>query len=209
MSEKSNSFTDPQIIGRFLTYQKQFENALLSIKDPKFLVQFQRAVELSVLTLKDKKAIAVAGNGGSHSDAMHISAELINQFMYAHEPLPVIALGTNQSVLTSWSNDKSFENQLSREMLAYKDMLGLVICITTSGKSKNILELISVAKKNKLKVIALTSETASKYLSECDVILGVGSTITSNIQEIHSIIYHALCGEIERAFTSEILQSEL
>ena len=208
MSDKSSSFNSSQIINRFLSYQKQFENALLSIKDPKFLVQFQLAVELSVLTLKSKKAIAVAGNGGSHSDAMHISAELINQFMYTHEPLPVIALGTNQSVLTSWSNDKSFENQFAREMLAYKDLVGLVICITTSGKSKNILELIAVAKKNNLKVIALTSEPASKYLSECDVILGVDSTVTSNIQEIHSIIYHALCSEIERAFTSDALPSE-
>jgi D-sedoheptulose 7-phosphate isomerase len=191
-----------------LSYQQQFNDAFISIKDPEFLMQFQRAVELSVLTLKNKKAIAVAGNGGSHSDAMHISAELVNQFMYTHEPLPVITLGTNQSVLTSWSNDKSFENQFSREMLAYKDLIGLVICITTSGKSKNILELIAVAKKNKIKIIALTSKPASKYLSECDVILGVGSTVTSNIQEIHSIIYHALCSEIERAFTTDALPSE-
>jgi phosphoheptose isomerase len=208
MPDKSNNLNNSQVIGRFLSYQKQFENALLSIKNPEFLLQFQIAVELSVQTLKSKKGIAVAGNGGSHADAMHISAELVNQFMYTHEPLPVIALGTNQSVLTSWSNDKSFENQFSREMLAYKDLIGLVICITTSGKSKNILELIAVAKKNKIKVIALTSEPASKYLSECDVILGVGSTVTSNIQEIHSIIYHALCSEIERAFTSDALPSE-
>ena len=198
MSENSSSFTDSQVINRFLSYQAQFENALLSIKHPEFLTQFQIAVELSVQTLKNKKGIAIAGNGGSHSDAMHISAELVNQFMYTHEPLPVIALGTNQPVLTSWSNDKSFENQLSREMLAFKDLIGLVICITTSGKSKNILELIAVAKK---------SENASRYLSECDVILGVGSKVTSNIQELHSIIYHALCGEIERAFTSDVLPS--
>ena len=208
MSDKPSNFISSQVINRFLSYQRQFENALVSIKNPEFLLQFQTAVELSVQTLKGKKAIATAGNGGSHSDAMHISAELVNQFMYTHEPLPVIALGTNQSVLTSWSNDKSFENQLSREMLAYKDLIGLVICITTSGKSKNILELIAVAKKNKIKVIALTSEPASKYLSECDVILGVGSTVTSNIQEVHSIIYHALCSEIERAFTSDVLPSE-
>ncbi len=207
MSENSSSFTDSQVINRFLSYQAQFESALLSIKHPEFLTQFQIAVELSVQTLKNKKGIAIAGNGGSHSDAMHISAELINQFMHTHEPLPVIALGTNQPVLTSWSNDKSFENQLSREMLAFKDLIGLVICITTSGKSKNILELIAEAKKNKIKVIALTSEHASRYLSECDVILGVGSKVTSNIQEIHSIIYHALCGEIERAFTSDVLPS--
>lgn len=208
MPDKSNILNNSQVISRFLSYQKQFENTLLSIKNPEFLLQYQIAVELSVQTLKSKKAIAVAGNGGSHADAMHISAELVNQFMYTHEPLPVIALGTNQSVVTSWSNDKSFENQFSREMLAYKDLIGLVICITTSGKSKNILELIAVAKKNNIKVIALTSEPASKYLPECDVILGVGSTVTSNIQEIHSIIYHALCGEIERAFTNDKLPSE-
>jgi len=208
MSDTSNSFFNSPIIGRFLSYHQQFKDSLTSIEDPEFLMQFQLAVELSILTLKNKKAIAVAGNGGSHSDAMHISAELVNQFMYTHEPLPVIALGANQSVLTSWSNDKSFESQLSREMLAYKDIIGLVICITTSGKSKNILELIKVAKKNNIKVIALTSKAASKYLSESDVVLGVGSTITSNIQEVHTIIYHALCGEIERAFTDDLLPGE-
>ena len=71
-----------------------------------------------------------------------------------------------------------------------------------------ILKWINASAKNKINVIALTSEAASKYLSECDVILGVGSTITSSIQEIHTIIYHALCGEIERAFTGDLLPSE-
>ena len=197
MSEKSNR------INRFLSYQQQFEVAFKSIRDPEFLIQFQKAVELAVETLKSKKAIAIAGNGGSHADAMHISAELVNQFMYKHEPLPVITLGVNPSVLTSWSNDNSFENQFSREMMAYKEMIGLVICITTSGKSKNILELVKVAKANQIKVIALTSKVASKYLLGCDVVLGVNSTITSNIQEVHSIIYHSICAEIERVFTSD------
>lgn len=193
------------VIGRFLSYQKQFEEAFESMQNPEFLTQFQKAVDISVQTLKNKKAIAVAGNGGSHSDAMHITAELVNQFMYSHEPLPVITLGTNSPVLTSWSNDKSFETQFSRELLAYKDIVGLVICITTSGKSNNIIDLIKEAKKNNISVIALTSEIATIYLSESDVILGVGATVTSNIQELHAITYHALCCEIERAFTHDLL----
>ena len=146
-----------------MSYQSQFENSLKSIKDPKFLEQFHRATELLIQTIRSKKAIAVAGNGGSHADAMHISAELINQFMYTHEPLPVIALGTNQPVVTSWSNDNSFEKQFAREMLAYKDFLGLIICITTSGKSKNILELIKAAKNNNISVIVLTSLILEKF----------------------------------------------
>ena len=208
MSSNSSIFNYSDVASRFLSYQSQFENSLKSIKDPKFLEQFHRATELLIQTIRSKKAIAVAGNGGSHADAMHISAELINQFMYTHEPLPVIALGTNQPVVTSWSNDNSFEKQFAREMLAYKDFLGLIICITTSGKSKNILELIKAAKNNNISVIVLTSYKAKKYLPKCDVILGVDSTVTSNIQELHSIIYHALCSEVERAFTTEFLHKK-
>lgn len=192
--EKSNSFD------RFLAYQNQFEVAFNSIKTDDFLQKFERAKQLMINALSNNKMVAIAGNGGSNADAMHFSAELINQFKYSHRPLPVLALGTNQPVMTSWSNDQSFDDQYSREMLAYKEFLGLVICITTSGESRNILNLIKVAKQNGIPIVALTGKNGTKHLAECNEILTVNSTQTSTVQEVHTIIYHALCIEVELEF---------
>ena len=146
--------------------------------------------------------IVIAGNGGSNADSMHFSAELVNQFKYPHRPFPVLALGANQPVITSWSNDQSFDDQFSREMLAYKDFLGLVICLTTSGKSKNILNLIQSAKIHGIPILALTGKSGTRHLKECNEILAVDSAVTSTIQELHTIIYHALCMEVELEFKS-------
>jgi D-sedoheptulose 7-phosphate isomerase len=188
---------------RFLTYQKDFENAFKSISTEDFLEKYDRARQLMINTLKSKKMIAIAGNGGSNADSMHFSAELVNQFKHHHRPLPVLSLGANQPVITSWSNDQSFDDQFTREMLAYKDFLGLIICITTSGKSKNILKLINSAKQIGIPVIALTSITGARKLNDCDEILAVDSITTSHIQEVHTIIYHALSLEVELEFKAK------
>jgi D-sedoheptulose 7-phosphate isomerase len=88
-------------------------------------------------------------------------------------------------------------------MLAYKDFLGLLICITTSGKSRNILKLISSAKGIGIPVIALTSTKGRRKMTGCDEILAVDSIITSHIQEVHTVIYHALSLEVELEFKAK------
>ena len=200
--KNSNNFVNSDPVQRFLTYQSHFETAFKSIKTDDFLQKFLRVKQLMVEVLSNNKMIAIAGNGGSNADAMHFSAELINQFKYPHRPLPVLSLGANQPVLTSWSNDRSFEDQFTREMLAYKHFLGLIICITTSGKSENIQKLIKSAKENNIPVLALTGKTGSEHLLECEEILVVNSAVTSTVQEVHTIIYHALCIEVELEFKS-------
>lgn len=200
--ENLNSPEEVSSTERFLAYQFQFEEALKSIKTDSFLVKFLHAKKLIIDSLSNNKMIAIAGNGGSNADAMHFSAELINQFKYPHRPLPVLALGTNQPVVTSWANDQSFSDQFTREMLAYKEFLGLIICITTSGKSENIQKLIKSAKENNIPVLALTGKTGSEHLLGCEEILVVNSAVTSTVQEVHTIIYHALCIEVELEFKS-------
>ena len=147
---------------------------------------YLEAVEICVTAINSRKRIFTAGNGGSHADAIHIAGELVNYFTIPHIGFPVMALGCNPAVLTSWANDQSFEEQLGRELSAYANSGDVLIAISTSGKSRNI---------------ALTSEKGSKLL-DSDVSLAVNSERTPHIQEGHIIIYHALCAEIEFQLTS-------
>jgi len=158
---------------------------------------YKALVLACINSIKRKKIIAVAGNGGSHADSIHLAAELVNQFTFEHDGFPVMALGANAAILTSWANDRSFESQLSREFSAFKDQIGLLICLTTSGKSKNIIELIKTAKRYKIPVGILSSEKATQYLPKSEYLLLVDSEDTPNIQESHLILYHSLCREIE------------
>ena len=188
------------IADRFLSYHNASISSSLDLKDPTFVDSYTNAVKFCVHALKSGQRIFTAGNGGSHADAIHIAGELVNYFTIPHEGLPVMALGCNPSVLTSWANDHSFEEQMSRELSAYARSGDVLIAITTSGKSKNILKLIETARKYGLKVLALTSKKGAGLI-DADVALTVDSDRTPHIQEGHIIIYHALCAEIEFQLT--------
>lgn len=190
---------------RFETYCEKSIQALRSLKSKSNLQNFNSLVSSCVNTIKSKKIIAVAGNGGSHADSIHFAAELVNQFTYKHEGFPVMALAANSAIVTSWANDKSFESQLSRELEAFKYQIGLLVCLTTSGKSKNITNLIRNAKKYQIPVAALCSNRAAKYLPTCDYLICVDSHDTPVIQESHVVIYHSLCREIEFQLSGKIL----
>ena len=186
---------------RFIDYHRNSINSSLLLKEPVLLKSYLEAVEICVTAIKSRKRIFTAGNGGSHADAIHIAGELVNYFTIPHIGFPVMALGCNPAVLTSWANDKSFEEQLGRELSAYAYSGDVLIAISTSGKSRNIHKAIEVARTLGVKVIALTSEKGSKLL-DSDVSLAVKSERTPHIQEGHIIIYHALCAEIEFQLTS-------
>lgn len=186
---------------RFIDYHRNSINSSLLLKEPEFLKSYLEAVEICVTAINSRKRIFTAGNGGSHADAIHIAGELVNYFTIPHIGFPVMALGCNPAVLTSWANDQSFEEQLGRELSAYANSGDVLIAISTSGKSRNIHKAIEVARSLGVKVIALTSEKGSKLL-DSDVSLAVNSERTPHIQEGHIIIYHALCAEIEFQLTS-------
>jgi D-sedoheptulose 7-phosphate isomerase len=186
---------------RFIDYHRNSINSSLLLKEPVFLKSYLEAVEICVTAIKSRKRIFTAGNGGSHADAIHIAGELVNYFTIPHIGFPVMALGCNPAVLTSWANDQSFEEQLGRELSAYAYSGDVLIAISTSGKSRNIHKAIEVARTLGVKVIALTSEKGSKLL-DSDVSLAVNSERTPHIQEGHIIIYFALCAEIEFQLTS-------
>jgi D-sedoheptulose 7-phosphate isomerase len=181
---------------RFLDYHSASIESSKSLASSTFLESYTEAVKLCVSAIKSKHRIFTAGNGGSFADAIHIAGELVNYFTIPHAGFPVMALGSNSSVLTSWANDHSFEEQFARELSAFAQPGDVLIALTTSGKSKNILKLIEVAKEMQVGIIGLTSKKGAQLLN-ADILLAVDSTSTPHIQEGHIIIYHALCAEIE------------
>jgi D-sedoheptulose 7-phosphate isomerase len=183
-------------IKRFQDYHSASLSSSNSLREKVFLASYTEAVAICIEAITSGKRIFTAGNGGSHADAIHIAGELVNYFIIPHEGYSVMALGCNPAVLTSWANDQSFEDQFARELSAYAHEGDVLMCLTTSGKSKNILRAIEVARGIGVKVIVLTSKKAIPFLN-ADVVLAVDSVHTPHIQEGHVIIYHALCTEIE------------
>ncbi len=138
------------------------------------------------------------GNGGSAGDAQHIAAELVGRFERERRALPAIALTTNTSTLTAIGNDYDYSKIFSRQVEAWAQPADVVIGISTSGNSPNVLEGIAAAKAKGAKTIGLTGEKGGKLASQADLCLKVPSTSTARIQESHIMIGHLLCLLVEQ-----------
>jgi D-sedoheptulose 7-phosphate isomerase len=142
--------------------------------------------------------IMIVGNGGSAADAQHMAAEFVNRFLRDRRPLPAIALTTDSSILTSISNDTEFREIFSRQIEALGKKQDVVIAITTSGNSPNILQAITQAKRMGIYAIALTGGDGGKVKSLADLTLCVSSTReAARIQEVHLTLEHILCEIVE------------
>lgn len=142
--------------------------------------------------------IIVFGNGGSAADAQHFSSELMGKFRISRDPIPAIALTTNTSNLTSISNDFSYEDVFFRQLQGLLNPNDVVIGISTSGKSRNVLKAVKYAKKQGVVTIGLTGNKKPNYLTKlADYNVIVPSTDTQRIQEAHLLLIHLMCGLIE------------
>lgn len=187
-------------------YIEESISNLQSIKNPEFIALISETVKLILDSVTNNGNILVCGNGGSHSDAQHFAGELVNFFTRDHKALNVITLGTNSAVASAWSNDHSFEDQFAREVEAYGNSNSLLIGITTSGKSKNVNNAFSKANSLGIKTLALTSKKALPYLaSNIDLIIPVPVNETHKIQELHIVIYHAICILVEENLPTNFL----
>ena len=179
-------------------YIEESISNLQSIKNPEFIALISETAKLILDSVTNNGNILVCGNGGSHSDAQHFAGELVNFFTRDHKALNVITLGTNSAVASAWSNDHSFEDQFAREVEAYGNSNSLLIGFTTSGKSKNVNNAFSKANSLGIKTLALTSKKALPYLANnIDLIIPVPVNETHKIQELHIVIYHAICILVE------------
>ncbi|MBI5582330.1 MAG: D-sedoheptulose 7-phosphate isomerase [Deltaproteobacteria bacterium] len=146
--------------------------------------------------------LMIMGNGGSAADAQHIAAEFVNRFLLDRPPLPALALNTDTSILTSIGNDFGFERIFEKQVLALGTAGDILLGISTSGNSPNILKGFQAAREKEVRTIALAGHDGGAMVSRADLSLIVASDQTPRIQEVHAFIGHLLCELVETAFFS-------
>lgn len=161
-----------------------------------------KAVDLIASSLEAGGLLLVAGNGGSAADAQHIAAELTGRFLLERQPLRALALHGNTSSLTAIGNDYGYDRVFARELSAHARPGDVLLAITTSGNSANILRAIEAARQSKVAVIGLTGETGGQMRTACDLCICVPSKSTARIQEMHITIGHAMCELLEERLTA-------
>jgi D-sedoheptulose 7-phosphate isomerase len=160
----------------------------------------QKAALLMSERLKAGNKIMSCGNGGSAADAQHFSAELLNRFERERAPLAGLALTTDSSTLTSVGNDYSFNQVFSKQVMGLGIDGDVLLAISTSGNSQNVVEAIEAAHEKNIVVVTLTGNGGGRVaamLSKNDINLCVPSKITARIQEVHLLCLHCLCDGID------------
>jgi D-sedoheptulose 7-phosphate isomerase len=145
--------------------------------------------------------LLIAGNGGSAADAQHIAAELTGRFFLERRPFRALALHANTSSLTAVGNDYGYEHVFARELTAHARPGDILLAISTSGNSLNVLRAIAAAREGNVGVIGLTGEGGGKMGTACDLCLCVPSNSTPRIQEMHITIGHTICELLEARLT--------
>lgn len=153
--------------------------------------------EKSALALKSGKKIVFFGNGGSASDALHLSAELVVRLRDDRPGLPSLALTANPSVLTAAGNDYGFEQIFARQIESLVQEGDVLVALSTSGTSKNILRGVDAGRAKKAFLVGMTGETGGELAGKVDLLLNVPSRDAQRIQECHITIGHISCGLIE------------
>ena len=159
-----------------------------------------RAAERMVQCLMNDGKILACGNGGSAADAQHFAAELLNRFEMERPGLAALALTTDSSTLTSIANDYDYDQVFSKQVRALGQPNDLLLAISTSGNSRNVLEAVQAAHDRQMGIIALTGRSGGlmpKLLAPTDVHLCVPHTNTARIQEVHILCLHCLCDAID------------
>lgn len=153
--------------------------------------------------------VLICGNGGSAADAQHMAGEFVGRFKLERPPLPAIALTTDTSVLTCVSNDYNFRDVFARQVKALGKETDVLVAISTSGKSRNILSAIMAAKEKKMTTISLTGRKGVSLTDICDYTLVVPSEDTPIIQEIHISTIHLICELVDVFLFEEVEKIDL
>ena len=160
--------------------------------------QIEKAAEILINCTKNGGKILWCGNGGSAGDAQHLATELMGGMSdHDRKPIPSIALTTDSSFLTAWTNDTDFDSIFSRQIQGLGEEGDVLVGISTSGNSKNIINALKQAKYKNLKTISLTGKTGGDIDGIADITIKVPSNNTQRIQESHIMIGQILCGLLE------------
>jgi len=170
----------------------------ISVKNSLPLEEIELACNKVIELYRKGGKLLVCGNGGSAADAQHMAGEFINRFKIERTPLPCIALSTDTSTLTAISNDYSFDEVFSKQVQAHGNPGDILIGISTSGNSKNIIRAVEIAKEKNMFTICLLGKDGGILKDKCDLPIMVSSDDTPRIQESHILIIHILCEIVEK-----------
>ncbi|MDB2386810.1 phosphoheptose isomerase [Shewanella sp.] len=160
-----------------------------------------KAAEMMVQCLLSGNKILACGNGGSAGDAQHFSAELLNRYEIERPPLPAIALSCDTSTITAIANDYSYDEIFSKQIMALGQPGDILLAISTSGNSGNVIKAMEAALSRDMTIVSLTGKDGGAMaglLSVNDVEIRVPSNVTARIQEVHLLAIHCLCDNIDR-----------
>jgi len=183
------------------------ESAELKLKSANLLAQpISQAIELMFNALSNGNKILACGNGGSAGDAQHFAAELVGRFERERFPLPGIALTTDTSIITAVGNDYSFNEIFSKQVQAFGQAGDILLAISTSGNSGNVLAAVEAALEREMRVVAMTGKDGGKMaqmLTDADVHINVPHSRTARIQEVHLVAIHSICDGLDVALFGE------
>lgn len=168
--------------------------------------QIIKAASTIIQALMNDRKVISCGNGGSAADSQHFSAELVGRFEQERMGLAAISLTTDTSIITAIANDYEFELIFSKQIAAIGKQGDILLAISTSGNSPNIIEAINIAHEKEITVIALTGRDGGKIaelLNVDDILLNVPHQRTARIQEVHTLIIHAICDSIDKMLFGE------
>jgi D-sedoheptulose 7-phosphate isomerase len=189
--------TNPRILAHFR------ESAELKIQAASVLAQpIEQAVELMFAALSNGNKILACGNGGSAADCQHFAAELVGRFERERLPLPALALTTDTSIITAISNDYSYLDIFTKQVQAFGQAGDVLLALSTSGNSANVLAAVDAALERDMRIVALTGKgggAMTKRLTDADVHICVPHERTARIQEVHLLTIHCLCDGIDVA----------
>lgn len=160
-----------------------------------------RAAQIMARSLQEEGKLLSCGNGGSAADAQHFSAELLNRFEMERPGLPAVALSTDTSTLTSIANDYSYREVFAKQVRALGQEGDVLLAISTSGNSPNVVAAIEAAHERGMRVVALTGRDGgamAPMMRDGDVEIRVPASVTARVQEVHILVLHCLCDLIDQ-----------
>jgi len=165
------------------------------------LPAIENVVNTIIRTYRDGKTVYAFGNGGSAADANHFITELVGRFLIERKGLPALSFSTNEILMTSIANDYGYENTFSRQVEAFVKERDLVVAFSTSGKSRNVIKALDLARSKGATTVGFTGNSAGDFPGLCDVCIRVPSESAPRIQESHLAVVHIICELLEKELT--------
>jgi D-sedoheptulose 7-phosphate isomerase len=157
----------------------------------------ERAITVITDALRDGRPLLVCGNGGSAADAQHIVGELVGRYRRDRAALNVICLTSSAAMITAWSNDVGYDSVFARQVEAYGRPGGVLLGLSTSGNSKNVVMAFERARANGMTTVGLTGQGGGELAVLSDILIAVPSRDTPMIQQAHLCLYHFICEQVE------------